>query len=174
MAVAYTTAAASDQVDRGTIDVRGTTVVIDNLTNDVRGTQARPALTPHEFVRSVDRLRQKLKLAGAKAVVVCELKPMPVTDVTPFNNQLSEYLRAQRGGFGCRTQIRLNYLKNDGFHVRPMYDSIIDKTYACAIQGIRVPCPTPPNEFVPDHMRRRWETEWPRVGGGGGQTIVHG
>ena len=113
-------------------------------------------------------------LAGAASIVVCELKPMQVTDVTPFNKELSSYLRMQPGGFGCRTQIRMNYLKSDGFHIQPMYDSIVDRTYACAILGVPVPCPTPFDEFVPDHIRRRWETEWPRVGGQVGQMRIHG
>ena len=144
--------AASNQVDRGGLNVRGATVIIDNLTNDARGTQARPAMTPRELVDSMAKLRQKLITAGASSVVVCQLKPMQVTDVTPSS------------------QIRLNYLRNDGFHIQPMYDSIIDRTYACAIQGVPVPCPTPFDEFIPDRMRRRWELQWPRIGNGVGQN----
>ena len=162
--------AASNQVDRGGLNVRGATVIIDNLTNDARGTQARPALTPRKLVDSVARLRQKLILAGASSVVVCQLKPMQVTDVTPYNEAISDFLQPLKGGYGCRTQIRLNYLRNDGFHIQPMYDSIIDRTYACAIRGVPVPCPTPFDEFVPDRMRRRWELEWARIGNGVGQN----
>ena len=177
VAVAYTTVAAINQVDRKHLDVRGATVVIDNLTNDARDTQARPAMTPLELVRSVDQLRQKLRAAGAKAVIVCQIKPMQVTDVTPYNNAISEFLRAEqqrgRGGFGCQTQIRLNFLKSDGFHVQPMYDSTIDRTYACAIMGVPVPCPTPSDQFVPDRVRRRWETEWPRISEGQGRSMNH-
>ena len=178
MAVAYTTVAASNQLDRKHLDVRGATVVIDNLTNDARGTQARPAMTPLELVRSVDQLRQKLRAAGARAVIVCQIKPMQVTDVTPYNDALSEFLRVEqqrgRGGYGCQTQIRLNFLKSDGFHVQPMYDSTIDRTYACAIMGVPVPCPTPHDQFVPDRIRRRWETEWPRISEGQGRSMNHG
>ena len=91
------------------------------------------------------------------------------TDVTPFNNVLDKYLRCEkeqgRHGFGCRTQIRLGFLRNDGYHVRPEFDSVVDRTYACAFMGVPVPRPTPWDEFVPDFVRRRWEAEWPRVAG---------
>ena len=98
-------------------------------------------------------------------MVTCQLKPMQVIDVTPYNELLSNYLRSKgQAGFGCRTQIRLSHLKEDGYHVRPQFDSTIDKTFACAIIGIPVPCPTPMDEFVPDHVRHRWETDWPKVG----------
>ena len=99
---------------------------------------------------------------------------MQVADVRPFNIELSSYLRRQPDGFGCRTQIRMNFLKSDGFHVQSMYDSIIDRTYACAILGLHVPCPTPFSEFVPDHIKKRWETEWPMVGAERNQMRIHG
>ena len=86
--------------------------------------------------------------------------------MTPYNSALSKYLEAQRCGFGCRTQIRMSFLKPDGFHIKPQYDSVVDKTYACAIRGVSVVDPTPPEEFVPDHLRRSWQREWPRLGGG--------
>ena len=171
IAVAHTLEIAFHRVERGNIDVRGARVVLDNLTNDVRGTSNGPAVSPKVLIRYVDKLRWKLKAAGAVAVVVCQLKPMRVKDVTPFNELLHKYLRADgEGGYGCRTQIRLDYLKYDGYHVLPNYDSVIDRTYACALMGVPVPCPTPVDEFVPHHMRRRWETEWPRIGGGAQST----
>ena len=140
-------------------------MVLDNLTNDVRGTSTRPAISPEVLIHYVDKLRWKLRAAGAVAVVVCQLKPMQVTDVTPYNKLLHEYLLAEgEGGYGCRTQIRLDYLKHDGYHVLPKYDSIIDRTYACAMMGVPVPCPTPFDEFSPYHVRRRWEADWPRIG----------
>ena len=171
MAVAYTTDEAIQRVRRGDINVSGATVVIDNLTNDVRGTRVRAAISPQELVRQVDRLRGSLFEMGAAAAVVCQLKPMQITDVTPYNDHLDAYLRAQgKGGFGCRTQIRLSDLKRDGYHVQPQFDSVIDRTYACALRGFPVPRPTPLNEFIPDNLRRRWEVEWPRVGGVQGQA----
>ena len=141
---------------------------MDSLTNDTRGTRTRPAVSPRELVGLVDRLRWAIKRAGAVGVVVCQIKPMQTTDVTPYNILLDEYLRYEqqkgRGGHGCRTQISLDSLKPDGFHVKSEFDSVIDKTYACAILGIHVPCPTPPDQFVPFLFRRRTEQEWPRLG----------
>ena len=104
-------------------------------------------------------------MEGATAVVVCQIKPMQLMDVTPFNELLSDYLRSQRWGFGCQTQIRLSQLKADGFHVLPQFDSVIDRTYACAIRGALVPDPTPHEGFVPNHVKRRWQAEWPGLGG---------
>ena len=141
-------------------------MVVDNLMNDVRGTRMRPSLLPHKLVRGVDKLREVLRRAGASAVVTCQFKPMQAGDVTPYNSALSKYLEAQRYGFGCRTQIRMSFLKPGGFHIKPQYDSVVDKTYACTIRGVPVVDPTPPEEFVPDHMRHSWQREWPRLGGG--------
>ena len=166
----YTLDRAFYSIERGECDVRGATVIVDALTNDVRGTRVRPAVSPQQLLRLVDRLRRKLMAAGARAVTTCQLKPMQSTDVTPFNSQLNDYLRREkergRDGFGCRTQIRLEYLKGDGFHIRPQFDSVMDKTYACAFLGIPVPNPTPWDEFLPQSVRQRWETDWPRLGGG--------
>ena len=170
VAVAYTMEEALQRFDRGAIDVRGAVVIVDNLTNDVRGTRMRPSLTPQELVRGIDRLRGTLKTAGAVAVVVCQIKPMQLGDVTPYNEALSNYLRAQRWGYGCQTQVRLSYLRPDGYHVKPQYDSLIDRTYAYAIKGVPVIDPTPLDEFVPDHLRRRWEAQWPRIGWGAQST----
>ena len=105
-------------------------------------------------------------MAGAAAAVTCQIKPMQIGDVTPYNDALSEYLQAQRCEFGCSTQIRLGFLKPDGYHVKPQYDLIIDRTYSCAIRCICVADPTPPDKFIPDHVRRSWQREWPRLGGG--------
>ena len=168
VAVAYTTDEAYQRITRGAIDVRDAVVIIDNLTNDIRGTRVRTSLSPNELLQRVDQLREKMKMEGAFAVVVCQVKPMQMMDVTPYNGLISDSLSAQRWGFGCQTQIRLSYLKADGFHVLPQFDSIIDKTYACAIRGVLVPDPTPLGGFIPDHLKRRWQAKWPRLGGGGG------
>ena len=164
--VAYTTDEAYNKVDRGLIDVRGAYVVLDNLTNDVRGSavRKRPPLSPPELTTKVARLREKLIAAGAADIVVCEIKPMEMTDVTPHNACINDFLKSQHRGFGCRTQIRISDLR-DGFHVLPQFDSVIDRTYACAIRGVPVPCPTLPKDFIPTLVRRRWEAAWPRVGG---------
>ena len=169
MVAAFTLDGAFYSVDRGECDVRGATVIVDVLTNDVRGTRNRPPVTPQTLVRMVDGLRRRLLDGGATAVIVCQLKPMQILDVTPFNELLSSYLRREtergRRGFGCRTQIRLEYLRNDGYHIRPRFDSVIDQTYACAFMGIPVPRPTPWEAFVPESIRQRWENEWPRLSG---------
>ena len=73
--------------------------------------------------------------------------------------------------FGCQTQIRLEHLKPDGYHIRPQFDSIVDRTYAYAILGKPVCDPTPMEGFVPEHMRRRYLSEWPRIGGGKGRNM---
>ena len=79
IAVAYTLDEAIQRVDRGAIQVRDTVTIIDNLTNDIRGTKQRPPLTPEELVMGVNQLRASLRKAGAKDTVVCEVKPMMMT-----------------------------------------------------------------------------------------------
>ena len=49
-----------------------------------------------------------------------------------------------------------------------------ERTYACALLGIPVPCPTPFDQFVPENVRRSWEREWPEIGGGRRLTADHG
>ena len=181
--VAYTTEEAFRRVGDGGIDVRNATVIIDNLTNDVRGTRLRPALSPQELVQRVDILRERLRAAGATAAVVCEVKPMEVVDVTPYNKALDDYLRS-RGIYGCATQVRRSFLQRDGFHIRPQYDAVLDRSYACAVRGVPVPSPTPTSDFVPEFVKRRRNQEWPTLsasdsgwgqrGGGEAPVIVHG
>merc|ERR1711962_1177057 len=111
--------------------------------------------TPEELVYRLSRLRRGVLAAGAVAVVTCAIKPMQIVDVTPYNALVDEHLRSQPGGYGCCTQIRLEHLKHDGFHVKPQFDSVIDRGYACAILGIYVPNPTGWGDFVPDSIKRR-------------------
>ena len=170
--VAYTLDEAYHRVSRGELDVRGARVIIDNVTNDVRGTRQRPAATPEQTVFRVDRLRKGLLAAGAEAVVVAQVKPMQNVDVRLHNQSLDEYLRAQgRGGYGIETQIRMSYLRHDGFHIGRQFDSVVDKTYACALLGVRVPCPTPIDDFEPDNVRRRREREYPALGHANAQMV---
>ena len=170
VAVAYTLDEAHRRIDRGEFRLEGATVLVDNLTNDVRGTRSRPSVSPQQLVRLVDSLRRKVMAAGAAAVTVCQLKPMQTTDVTPFNDLLNSYLRREkqrgRDGFGCGTMIRLDNLRGDGYHLKPECWSVLDRTYACALLGVDVPFPTPWNDFAPSFVRQRWESEWPRLGGG--------
>ena len=37
----------------------------------------------------------------------------------------------------------MDSLKGDGYHVKPEFGSVLDRTYACAFLGIDVPFPTP-------------------------------
>ena len=162
----YTTGEACDRVERGEIDVSGKCVVIDCLTNDARDSRSGAALSPQALVRSVDRLRGILWAAAAAEIIVCAIKPAQVADMTPYNALLDRYLRAQDdGGHGCRCQITMDQLARDGYHVRHQFRSIIDRTYACAIMGKPVPCPTPLEDFIPYHVRRSWNQEWPRLNG---------
>ena len=171
----YTTEEAIQRVRRLDIDVCNAKVVVDVLTNDVRGTRQRPAASPEELVERVDRLRRNLLAAGADGIVICQLKPMEVVDVTPYISVVHDYLQAQGGtGYGTSTQIRRNFLKPDGFHIQPQFAGVIDRTYACALMGIHVPDPTPWEDFAPDFARRRRNIDWPKLvrSGGGGQRGV--
>ena len=142
--------------------------MVDNLTNNIRGSWRSQADSLQQLVNRVDRLRQTLLAAKAAAVVVIEVKPMRIVDVRPFNRLLSEYLRnCGTSGYGCKTQIRMEFLKPDGYHINPYYDSVIDRTYACALRGIEVPCPTPEQNFIPDFVRHRKDQDWPRLVGQG-------
>ena len=163
---AFTTGDALFLVEQGKVDVRGAIVVVDCLTNDIRRTWSASAADPPELIRRVDELWRALTAAGAAAIVVCEIKPIRSVDVRCHNALLNDYLLSKGDrGYGCKTQIRMSYLKQkDGLHIRPEFASIMDRTYACALLGIHVPCPTPSEDFVPDHVRRRFEMDWPRVG----------
>ena len=171
----YTTEEASRRIGSSEIDVRNAYVVIDVLTNDIRGTRQRPAASPEGLLRRIDTLRKQLMAAGAAATVICQAKPMEIADVTPFNSLLHEYLQTIKDGtgFGCRTQIRRSFLRPDGYHVRPQFDSVIDKTFACALLGIHVPDPTPWDDFAPSYARRRYAAEFPQMvrRNDGGQRI---
>ena len=164
--VAYRLEDALYRVESGQLDVAGRYVVVDNLTNNVRGGRRSAPDSPEQLVRRVHELRQKLLSASAKAVIISEVKPMREINVRPYNELLHRYLlTCGKTGFGSKTQIRMNHLNFDGYHVSPMFDSIIDRTYAYALLGIDVPDPTPMDEFTPAHLRRRWEQEWPTLEG---------
>ena len=110
---AYTLEEAYHRVRRGEIDVNGAVVVLDNITNDVRGTQRRTAATPEEVVFKIDKLHRALRAAGAEDIITCQIKPMLFVDVTPYNSALEDYLLSQGGrGYGCLTQIRPDFLQN--------------------------------------------------------------
>ena len=125
--------------------------------------------------KNADLLRQVifsipiLPCRRAEDTIVCQIKPMTHINVIPYNMALNDFLNSQVGGYGISTQIRMRDIKPDakgnGFHILPDFVSVLDRTYACAIRGILVPCPTPMEDFLPEQVRSRWEAEWPRVGG---------
>ena len=165
--VAYRVEDATQLVLRREIDVAGRYVVIDDLTNNVRGNVRQPADTPEQLVERVDQLRRALLSASAAAVVVMEVKPMRYVDVRPYNYLLSSYLMNCQAGYGSKTMIQMEHLKYDGYHVSPMFGSVLDRSYACALLGTHVPCPTLPDGFTPEFVRRRMEESWPRLGNRG-------
>ena len=95
----------------------------------------------------------------ADFVSVCQIKPMRHKDVSPFNCLLDDYLRAN-GIPGCETQIKMENLRPAGFHILRQFDSVVDRTYACAILGVPVPCPTPSENFIPEHVRELYKKDW--------------
>ena len=162
IAVAYTMAEAVQKLESRLIDVRGAVVILDNLTNDVRGYRGTRPANPDELTGRVNEFHRRSRAKGVKAIVTCQIKPMRFLDVTPFNDHLDEFLRVC-GNFGCLTQIRMDSLKPNGYRVLPACCSIIDHTYACAIRGISVPNPTPRGDFQPEHLWPKWEAEWPEA-----------
>ena len=129
-------------------------------------TWRNPPESPERVVDRVARLRELLLSSAAAAVVVCEAKPLAFLDVRPFNQLLNRYLDSCGvGGYGCKTQIKMSFLAADGVHVNPQFDSVIDRTYACALIGTHVPNPASDDDFIPPYLRRRWEIQWPRLGG---------
>ena len=109
------------------------------------------------------KLLDVIKGADARAVVVCQIKPITFLNVSPFNEALHHLIINHGGVYGCDTQVRMSHLAYDGFHVTPDYAGIIDRTYACAIMREPVPCPTPAEEFI---TAQEWNfrRDWPRVG----------
>ena len=105
-----------------------------------------------------------VKIAKSAAVIVMQIKPMQVIDVRPHNTLLHQYLKdCGESGHGALTQIRMEHLRKDGYHIYPLFDSVLDRGYACALLGVPFPCPTPYYNFVPYFVRRRCEQEWPRL-----------
>ena len=83
----YTLEEARDRVRRGDIRVDGARVVVDCVTNDVRGTRRRGKAEPQEVA---ERLREAIgEMGRAERIVVCEVKPMQHIDVVPFNARIN-------------------------------------------------------------------------------------
>ena len=141
---------ACSLIANGKIDVANCYVVIDNITNNVTGNWKYLPETPEQVAGRVAKLREAVLAASAKAVVVCEIKPIGTIDVRPYSLLIHRYLlTCGKTGYGCRTQIRRDYLKADGIHIKPQFDSVLDRTYACALLGVHVSNPTPFDELAP-------------------------
>ena len=173
----YTLVEACDKLERGGLDVDGRVVILDVSTNDVRGTPRVPRARPDEVGQRFERVARLLFEKGAVGVVGCEVKPMNFMDVTPYSWAIhSACLRLRTHGhrvYGCQTQTGVSHLKKDGFHILPSFSTVLDRTYACAIMGVPVPCPTPSWDRYRDvNLRGEWPT--PREAQGQGSSHGHG
>ena len=94
---------------------------------------------------------------------------MTLMDVSQFSVRLQQ--KCMDGGVGwCQTQLGVDDMREDGFHVLPSSLRILDKTYACAVMGVKVPHPTP----VYQKWRHKMvEQGWPRVGDGNGRQELN-
>jgi hypothetical protein len=68
-------------------------------------------------------LRQK-----AEAVVVCEPKPLLLSNIAPYKGAVHAAVLSVGGIFGLRTQIVEENLKHDGYHVKDSYIPVIALT----------------------------------------------
>ena len=154
---AYTMEQAFHMVRRKEVVVEGKIVILDNVTNDVR-----KAREPLEVARRMGRVLDALEEAEATAVVAVEIKPMRHINVIPHNESLHHLLVARRGVYGCHTQIRMEDLTHDGFHVKRDCAGIVDRTFAYAMMGNPVPRPSKKEDFVhPDQWRSA--EEYPEI-----------
>ena len=161
----FTLVEARAKLRRGEIRVEGARVVVDCLTNDVRGTRVRRRAEPWEVE---ERLRMVIgEMRGSVGVVVCEVKPMQFMDVVPYNTRIHGLCLRTEGVYGCSTQIRHDSLGRDGYHIRPEFGSVLDRTYACAVVGRDPPCPYFSSMIYDWHAEREREREWPPLWGGG-------
>jgi spore germination cell wall hydrolase CwlJ-like protein len=157
----YTLFEAFDKIKAGKIKVEGKRVIVDVTTNDVRGTRGLPRIRPGELVDRVGKVVAVLKEKGARGVTICEPKPMTLMDVFPYSDRLRQKCGERKVGW-CQTQLGVKDLKEDGFHLLPSSLRVLDKTYAFAVMGVKVPHPTP--------IYFKWrheltEQEWPRMRG---------
>jgi hypothetical protein len=156
----YTLFEAFSRIKDGKIKMEGARIIVDVMRNDVRGTKRQPQTTPDELVNRVGKVVAMLKEKGARDVTVSEVKPMTLKDVKPYSNRLRQRCMEKKVGW-CQSQLGVEDLKEDGFHVLPSSLRILDKTYACAVMGVKVPHPMP--------IYQKWrhkliEQEWPRMG----------
>ena len=145
--IVYTLMEVCGRLERGGLDVCGRAVILDVGTNDVRGTAGVPWVRPGEVGERFEMVARLLLEKGAVGVVGCEVKPMKFMDVTPYSRAIhTACLRLRAHGHrvhGCQTQTGVSHLGKDGYHILPSFAGVLDRTYACAIMGVPVPCPTP-------------------------------
>jgi hypothetical protein len=145
--------------------VEGKRVIVDVMTNDLRGTRGMARVMPEEVMDRVGKVVAAIKEKGAKEVAVCEAKPMSLLNVTPFTDLLKRRCLASKIGW-CQTQLGIGHLKEDGYHILPSFLQILDATYACAVMGVPVPHPTPTYRKWRHHElpedRPRLENAWRR------------
>ena len=162
--VAYTLMEVWDKLERGVLKVEGETVILNVGTNDVRGTKRVPQSCPDDVGWRFERVGGFLFEKGAVGLVACELKPMSFMDVVPYSWAIHHAcLRLRTRGHrvhGVQTQTGVSHLREeDGYHIERSFSTILDRTYACAIRGIPVPCPTPTWDMGRDPgLRNRWPT----------------
>jgi hypothetical protein len=137
----------------------GAHVIIDVTTNDLQGARALPRAAPEEVTDHVERLVAAVKEKAVVGVIICETKPMSIMNVTPLSDILHRRCQKQKVGW-CQTQVKLEHMKEDGYHIRPPFLQIIDNTCACAVMWVRVPHPTLPYKKWKHQLR---EQEWPRM-----------
>jgi hypothetical protein len=155
----YTLFEAFEKIWDGKIKVEGARIIIDVMTNDVRGTRGQPRVTPEEVAIRVGRVVTTVKEKGARGVAVCEVKPMSLLDVIPFSDLLRRRCVANKIGW-CQTQLGIVNLKDDGYHILPSFLQVLDATYAYAVMELPVPHPTP--------NYKKWrhknpERDWPQL-----------
>ena len=162
---AFTLREALERLRRRDIGVEGARVVVDCITNDVRGTRLQERVEPGEVV---ERLRRVIgEMGGADEVVVCEVKPMQHINVVPFNARIHGLLLDMGRVRGCRMQVRHEHLGRDGYHIAPQYGRVLSVQYGCAIAGWQVPCPYWDGVDYGRILAEWAEREWPPLGGRG-------
>jgi hypothetical protein len=163
--VVYTLMEAYDRVGHGSLKVEGESVLLDVSTNNVQGTKRTPWTWPEEVAWRLEKVVQLLLEKGALRVCMCKFKPMSFMDVDPYCNTISDIcLRMSDLGHrvhGVNTQTGISHLKRDGFHILLSFSVVLERTYACAITKVRVPCPNPPwDRYRDPTLRDRWLTSW--------------
>jgi hypothetical protein len=116
---------------------------LDVGTNDVRGTRVTARASPEVVADRIGKTIRALKEKGARAVIICEVKPMAFMDVRPYCHAIHLECLEHRDIFGSEMQTGVSYLKEDGYHIHSSFLEVLDLTYVCALMGVPVLCPTP-------------------------------